>query len=94
MGAPVYSFAVGILPNNEGNIRVLVQEWNKPNEEVVLSQPIGAHTLTHGNCSTLDFVRVSDAKDVLCCKHCLLRISLPSNLKTLSDLKSFFASGV
>lgn len=92
MGAPVHSFGIGNLRDNEGTLIALVQEWDEPNEESVLSQPLGARTLTHGNCSTLDFVRISDARNVLCCKHCLLRISLPSALKTLGDLKGFLAT--
>ncbi len=92
MGAPVHSIGIGTLPDNEGTLTALVQDWHEPKEEAVLATAIEAETLTHGNCSKLDFVRISDAKNVLCCKHCMLRITIPSNLKTLGDLKGFFAT--
>ncbi len=92
MGAPVHSYGFAILPDGEGVLAALVETRHPPKVEAVLMQEIRGSIIKHDSCSTLEFVCVSETKSVLCCKGCLLRISLPSKVKTLDDLRSFFAT--
>lgn len=92
MSPSVHPFVIATLPDNEGELQMLVVGWENPPIEVVFAQEIGSYALVHGDCSSsgLRLVHVSDKKRVICCSRCLLRISIPNEIKTYNDLMNFF----
>ena len=80
------------LKNDEGELVVLIQQWKEPNKtETKLIKLDSEPTITHGRypfcMGLMRFVNVSETKKVLRCERCGLRISFPSSVETLGELK-------
>jgi hypothetical protein len=78
-----------LLKDNEGEIRVITQGWEKPSEEQMNLQSLETHTVfVHEPCGGMPkVVKVSDFKKVLFCNKCGLRISFSHQVKTLGDMR-------
>ena len=86
MGAPAHSFRITTLQDNDGELRALIEAWEKPSEVDVVSYKLEAVTLTHGECGPLKVVRITDKHSVLCCPLCFLRIKISAGISQVGQL--------
>jgi hypothetical protein len=79
------------LPGLEGLIVSLFQSEKEPGDQEVEMMGIGYVPLFHyPECNgTFELIKISDAKKVLFCKHCGLRLSIPKKLEKIKDLREF-----
>ncbi len=96
MGATVWE-AMSISLKEEGELRVLVQQWEKPDESETNSIRLDSEpTISHGHhpfCGGLTrFVKVSESKNILRCERCGLRIPFPPSVETLGELAKYLSN--
>jgi hypothetical protein len=95
MSLPTHSTLVmSGLKDNEGPLRLLTEQENVPSNIEAFSTLLSVANLVHGqmDCPVLRYVVISASKSVLCCDRCLLRLSFPTQLKTVGDLRSYLCS--
>ncbi len=97
MGATVWEATSLSLKDGEGELRVLVQQWEKPIESETNSIRLDSEpTISHGSypfCGGLmRLVKISGSKSILRCERCGLRISFPPAVETVGELAEHLSS--
>lgn len=93
MGADTHVIKISHLSKDEGILEVFIQSWGPPKIEKVLEKIItgpDAYPLHHGPyChGRINCIKITDAKHVLVCDKCYMRLELKSsNIVTLDDLR-------
>ncbi len=97
MGATTWEAMSIPLKNGEGELKVLVQQWEKPDESKTNSIRLDSGpTISHGPhpfCGGLiRFVRISESKNIFHCERCGLRISFHPSAVTLGELAQYLSN--
>jgi hypothetical protein len=101
MGAPVHRIEVGDLPDGEGSAYLLEQSWEEPKQDKVFAKTIfegdqhrgmGFTKIFHEPCGrNFDAIQMSANKRVLVCVRCLLRLTVPVTVTTVTDFKEYIS---
>ena len=101
MGAPVHRIEVGDLPEGEGSAYLLEQSWEEPKQDEVFAKAIfegdqhrgiGFAKIFHEPCGhNFDAILLSANKRVPVCGRCLLRLTIPVTVTTVTDFKEFIS---
>ncbi len=101
MGAPVHRVEIGDLPDGEGSAYLLEQSWDEPKQDEVFAKTIfegeqhrgmGFTKIFHEPCGcNFEVIRLSAHKRVLVCVRCMLRLTVPAIVTTVTDFKEFIS---